>query len=137
MAFKMKGFSGFGNSPMKQDVKFGYHDDKGDVVADATKNVGPAESNEGVGRRSTGHRADTDRAEYQAKVGDMVRQTAQGDWKEEKKAKEKKQKSTGGKKRRSKMKLKWGRPKTTYGINLVTGGTTRTSGRTGRTTQHR
>ncbi len=87
-------------SPMKQDIKFGYHDDKGNVVADATKDVVPAESNEGVGRRSTGHRTDTDRAEYQTKVGDMIRQTARPDWKEEKKSKEKINKELSKKRRK-------------------------------------
>ena len=113
MGFKMKG-SAFklGNiatkstlkmkSPLEQEkTKFGYHDEEGKVIADATKDIVPAQQGGGSFTKDRDE-SGSERATYQKKVGDVVRQTARAKASEKRAEKLKKKRLKGEKKQASK-----------------------------------
>ena len=116
MGFKMKG-SAFklGNiatkstlkmkSPLEQEkTKFGYHDEEGNVIADATKDIVPAQQGGGSFTKDRDE-SGSERATYQKKVGDVVRQTARAKA-SEKRAEKLKKKRLKGEKREAAKKSK-------------------------------
>ena len=92
-------------SPLEQEkTKFGYHDEEGKVIADATKDIVPAQQGGGSATKDRDE-SGSERATYQRKVGDYVRQTARHK-ESEKRAEKLKKKRLKGEKREAAKKSK-------------------------------
>ena len=87
-------------SPLEQ-TKFGYHDEEGKVIADATKDIVPAQRGGGSFTKDRDE-SGSERATYQRKVGDVVRQTARHKASEKRGEKLKKKRLKGEKKEAAK-----------------------------------